>query len=127
MPLSNRRKILVVDDCPDNTTMLTSLLALHGHAAHGLTDSTELFHYVSEFSPDMVMLDLSMPELDGFCAAAQLRARGFSNPIVAVTGYSVPGLRERALALGFSDFLQKPVSLEDVDQLISRLFQRADA
>lgn len=121
MPLASRRKILVVDDCHDTIRMLADLLALRGHVAHGLTEPTELFCSVDEFSPDLVMLDLSMPKLDAFQAAAELRLRGFSNPVVAVTGYSATGLRERALALGFDDFLLKPVQMADIEKMLSRM------
>ncbi len=129
MPVSSEtcRRILVVDDCPDNASMLAKLLEVNGHLALGLTKPTALFLSVDEFSPDLILLDLSMPELDGFCAAAELRIRGFTKPIVAVTGYSAPGLRERAMAMGFNYFLLKPVRIEDVEQMLASLYPSTDA
>jgi len=106
-------KILIVDD--ENTGLRCLELALRKSDFLnylGLTDSTLARESFLKFKPDLVLLDLNMPNLDGFGVLAQIRAEesaGDFVPVMILTGDSTSEARSRAMAAGASDFLDKPV------------------
>jgi two-component system cell cycle response regulator DivK len=115
--------ILVVEDYED--TSLAMRLALEGKGYHILeaSDGERGVEVASRERPDVVLMDLNLPVLDGFAAAGRIRA----NPelketvIVAVTAYHDPELRARALAAGCNAFVTKPIDFEWLGELISNL------
>jgi signal transduction histidine kinase len=113
--LSNR--VLIVDDSADDIEMLERFLAGEDTVIRGLQDSTEAERAFAEFEPDLVLLDLHMPRLDGFEILRRLRdARsrlGFL-PVVVLTGDLGQVARNSALDLGADDFLTKPLDRQEV-------------
>ena len=104
------RRILVTDDNTDAADALAIMLKLVGHdvrIAHGGREALEI---AAEFRPDVIFLDIGMPEMDGFETARQLRrvAALDAAVLVALTGYGQEADRRRALEVGFDDFLVKP-------------------
>ncbi|MBA3820552.1 MAG: response regulator, partial [Deltaproteobacteria bacterium] len=107
------RRILVVDDNVDAASLLADLLRDLGHevaVAHDALDALDLFPV---FAPDVAILDIGLPGMDGHQLAAKLREHAAASPcrLVAVTGYGQAGDRTRALAAGFDVHLVKPVDL----------------
>jgi PAS domain S-box-containing protein len=107
-PLSGL-KILVVDDSPDNLFLLSRFLIADG--AHVITAENGIVAIEKCLSshPDLILMDLQMPVMDGHSATVELRAKGFTNPIFAVTAHAMKNDRDRALAEGFTAYLTKPI------------------
>ena len=107
-------KILLVEDNGANRYLATFLLENGGftviHAANGI----EALSQARLAQPDLILMDIQMPEMDGYEAARRLRDTPeiAQIPIVAVTSYAMAGDRERALALGFVGYLEKPIATE---------------
>lgn len=112
-PLLHRMKILVVDDDRVSVNLLEQLLQRHGYTrVMGITDSRMAVETCATFEPDLLLLDLIMPEVDGFAVLDALRSDASEDflPIVVLTGDVSEESKARALDAGAADFLIKPVS-----------------
>jgi PAS domain S-box-containing protein len=114
------KRVLVVDDNEDASAMLSALLAAFGHETRVAVDGLHALEIAHEFEPDIVLLDIGLPGLDGFHVARRLRKiPGCEQiPIVAITGYAAESDRERALRSGFSDHMAKPVDLDALKRAV---------
>jgi len=117
------RRILVIEDNADARAMLRHLLEAAGHEVHEASDGREGLAMALSLRPDVALVDLGLPGLDGYEIARQLRAADDRRTIllVAVTGYGSPEDRERSLLAGFDVHLVKPV---DPDMLAGVLARR---
>jgi putative two-component system response regulator len=111
-------RLLIVDDQPANVAMLRALLGQAGYTSvEGVTDPRAALGAFEAFQPDLVLLDLVMPELDGFAVLAQLRplipSDGFL-PVLVLTADDSAETKRRALAEGATDFLAKPLDPTEV-------------
>jgi PAS domain S-box-containing protein len=116
-----KRRILVVDDNLDAAESLQNLLQLQGHTVVACGSGREALEIVERFHPDLVLLDLGMPELDGLTTARLLRARVPPEPaprIVALTGWGQEADRQRTREAGIDAHLVKPVSLDSLRDLL---------
>ena len=112
-PELHRMKILIVDDDRMTVSLLEELLHRHGYLrVKGLTDSSRAFDACAAFEPDLILLDLMMPEVDGFAVLEALRGEPSERflPIVVLTADISEESKARALDAGATDFLVKPVS-----------------
>jgi DNA-binding NarL/FixJ family response regulator len=120
-------RILIVDDQHLNIEALEDLLDGAGYTAtRGITDPRQVAGEYTAFSPDLILLDLFMPGLDGFGVMAQLRpliALGDFLPILVLTGELAPEAKRRALGEGATDFLAKPLDTVEVLLRIHNLLQ----
>jgi CheY-like chemotaxis protein len=114
-------RILIVDDNEDAAEMLSALLGARGHVTSVAFDGQSALDLLGGFSPTIALVDIGLPGMDGHEVARQMRARGLTLPLVALTGYGQESDRARALAAGFDDHLVKPVSLSRIDELIQKL------
>jgi two-component system, sensor histidine kinase len=114
-------RVLIVDDCPDTTRSLSVLTRLWGHEARVAHDGARALEEARGFRPDVVLLDIGMPRLDGLEAARQLRQTPGMEGVmlVAVTGHGREEDRHRASQAGFDYFLLKPFSLESLEHLLT--------
>jgi signal transduction histidine kinase len=114
------KRVLVVDDSRDAAEMLASLLTLQGNDTRIAYDGQEAVHIALTYRPQLVLLDLGMPRMNGFEACQAIR-RGWSGGpppyIVALTGWGQDADRARTEQAGFDAHLVKPVQLEDVERL----------
>jgi len=108
--------ILVVDDEPENLELLEGVLAPAGHTIRTAGGGREALQAVEADPPDLILLDLMMPSVDGFEVCEMLRAnpRTAHIPIIIVTALAQLGVKERALTLGADDYLTKPIQPADV-------------
>jgi CheY-like chemotaxis protein len=111
-------RILVVDDVPANLKLLEDLLAQEGFTqVLGLTESEKVLELAAAFEPDLLLLDLHMPGLDGYAileSLARRKAEGEYLPVCVLTADATREARHKALALGAKDFLTKPFDKVEV-------------
>ena len=114
------RRILVVDDNEDAAEALALLLRLTGHETATAFDGIQAIDRAAEFHPDVVLLDIGMPRLDGYGTARAMRAApwGRDLTLVAVTGWGQPKDRDRTLEAGFNAHLVKPVATDALFEII---------
>jgi CheY-like chemotaxis protein len=123
---SLRAHVLVVDDGPDNLRLISHVLGRAGADVVTAAEGKAALACVAEAERagrpfDVVLMDMQMPEMDGYAATAELRRRGFTRPILALTAHAVPGTRESCLAAGCDDFATKPVDRHELIERIRRL------
>ena len=120
-------RILIVDDESADIRVLEWTLRLSKFAnIRSLTDSTKALDTYREFQPDLVLLDLYMPEIDGFTILKELRktmAEGDFLPVLVLTGFDTAETRTKAMAAGANDFLGKPIDCTEVMLRIRNLLQ----
>jgi len=121
-------KILVVDDDVHATTLLEKVLALKGHQATSVNDSSETIRVANSTTPDLILLDLMMPEPNGFEVCKMLRAdpNFAKTPIVIITAMDDNASKETAYSAGANDFLIKPFRMDDLAQTIQALIGKTE-
>jgi len=120
VPATPALRVLVVDDNRDAAEMTVEVLELWGYTASLAHSGRAALRSVDLRMPDVVLLDIGMPELDGYSVARQLRARPDGGPrcLIAVTGYGQPSDVQRALDAGMDAHLTKPVDLDALRRLL---------
>ena len=120
-------KILYVEDNEDNIFMLKNRLTRAGHTVVVATDGAQGVAMASSERPDVILMDLSLPVLDGWQATREIKAAADTGhiPVVALTANAMAGDREKALAAGCDDYDTKPVELPRLLGKIKRLVERA--
>lgn len=115
-------RVLLVEDNDDNRALLTHMLRSRGARVTAAASGAEALDAAENGSFELALVDLQMPEMDGFEVAHRLRAlpSGGGFPLVALTALTAPGVRERCLTTGFDDFVAKPVSLRRMGELLER-------
>jgi CheY-like chemotaxis protein len=115
------RCILVVDDSRDSAASLAMLLKLSGHDVHIAHDGFEAVEAAATLQPDVILLDIGMPRLDGYEAARRIRLqpRDKSLTLVALTGWAQAEDRRRSEDAGFDSHLVKPVDLAALEKLLA--------
>ena len=115
-------KILYVEDNPDNVYMLTRRLKKKGFELIIAGDGQEGIDKAIEESPDLILMDLSLPTMDGWTATAKIKKieEVKDIPIIALSAHAMPEHRDRAIKAGCSDYDTKPV---DIKRLLSKMEQ----
>ncbi|MGI5291771.1 response regulator transcription factor [Nonomuraea polychroma] len=116
-------RLLVVDDEPNIRELFSASLRMAGFEVLTAADGMEALRVAEESSPDLVMLDVMLPDLDGLALAGRLRSRGRRVPVVFVTAKDTPEDRIAGLGLG-EDYVTKPFSLEEVIARIRAVLRR---
>jgi len=120
-PIALPRRILIVDDNADAAASLALLLKISGHETQTANDGLEAVRTAETFLPDVVLLDIGLPKLNGFDACRQIRQQewGRSMKIVALTGWGQEGDRREATEAGFDAHMLKPVDYRDLMTVLS--------
>jgi two-component system, cell cycle response regulator DivK len=110
--MSTMKKILVVEDTEDNRQILRDLLGMAGYDMIEANDGAEGVSQAAQHKPDLILMDIQMPVMDGYEATRQIKANPELKaiPIVAVTSYALSGDEEKARAAGCDGYIAKPYS-----------------
>ena len=120
------RTILVADDKDSSRELIRVLLERSGYRVLEAADGEQALAHARQSPPDLILLDLQMPRLDGFGVLKELQTddRFHSVPVVALTAYAMHGDREKALAAGFTSYVTKPVNLIELRRHVAELLAR---
>jgi signal transduction histidine kinase/CheY-like chemotaxis protein len=113
--------ILVVDDNDAAAAGIGRLLELRGSRVSYAYDGRQALKRTAELSPDIVLLDVGLPDQDGYSVAKEMRIDGYSGKLIALTGFSTDEARERGKEAGFDHYLVKPAGLADLKRVIPEL------
>jgi two-component system, OmpR family, response regulator len=120
-------QLLLVDDEDNLRSMLQAALQHHGYDVHPVAGGREAMAAVPEVRPDLIVLDVMLPDLDGFEVCRRLRSEGVRTPVLFLTARDSTDDKVRGLTLGGDDYLAKPFSLEELVARIDAVLRRAGA
>ena len=118
------KTILIAEDDPASLEFIAEILRGRGYQVVEASNGAVALKLFQRFHPDLVVIDIQMPELDGFAVLRQLRHLPLTAPVIAVTAHAMAGDRERALAAGFDEYLTKPVEAARLRRRIEELLSR---
>jgi PAS domain S-box-containing protein len=117
-------RVLLVDDHRDTLDTLASVMTLAGMDVQATTSAHDAHQILEQFSPDVIVCDISMPVEDGLAFLAKVRARQAKIPAIAISAYTGPENRQRAVGGGFDDHLPKPVEPSELIRVIAATLRR---
>jgi two-component system OmpR family response regulator len=117
-------KLLVVDDEPSIRELLTASLRFAGFEVTAAADGAEALRQAEQTRPDLIVLDVMLPDMDGFTVTRKLRGRGREMPILFLTARDETGDKVTGLTVGGDDYVTKPFSLEEVVARIRAVLRR---
>jgi CheY-like chemotaxis protein len=115
-----KAKILVAEDVADSRDALVLMLKLAGYLCLEADNGRSAVELALREQPDLILMDLSLPEIDGLQAVRELRAEGASMPIIIASAYDDAKIRDQAQAAGVNDYLTKPFDFEQLKDLLQR-------
>jgi len=118
------KKLLLVEDSPDNRFLIQRFLSDSGATVIAANNGREGAEKAFTQDFDLILMDIQMPEMDGYESLRAIRARGFQKPIIALTAHALREERERAQREGFDDYLTKPVTKTSLIEKISRVLSQ---
>jgi two-component system, cell cycle response regulator DivK len=118
--------ILVIEDDPDNQFLVRILLEQGGYAVVGAGDGREGLETALRILPDLILLDLTIPAIDGWQLAAELKAKPSTRhiPVVALSAHTLPGDRSRAQEAGCDGFIAKPLDVPNFVQTVTGFLKK---
>ena len=115
-------KILIVEDNENNRCLFRDILIFHGYQVSVAADGQEGLALARELKPDLILMDIQMPGMDGMTAGGILRGDPATSglKIVALTSFAMRGDKEKILAAGFDGYLSKPISTRELPGMVKR-------
>lgn len=122
-PLPTNHRLLVVDDNPDALLVLRMLLEIKGYLVEACSSGKQALILADQDPPQAILLDISMPELDGYETCRRLRQQAWGQHVIviALTGYGQEADRQRSRDAGFDGHLVKPVDIDELTSLLTHL------
>jgi two-component system cell cycle response regulator DivK len=127
-----KTKILIIEDNEQNLYLLTFILKKHDYEVLQALNGLDGIEKVKKTNPDMILLDIQLPEMDGYEVARELRKIPESKiiPIIAITSYAMAGDREKALEAGCTGYLTKPINpdtfISSIEEFLPNAFLERD-
>lgn len=115
-------KILIVEDNDNNRSLFRDILIFHGYEVSVATDGHEGVALARELMPDLILMDIQMPGMDGMTAGGILKSDPATSElkIIALTSFAMRGDQEKFLAAGFDGYLSKPISTRELPDRVKR-------
>ncbi|MDZ4765732.1 MAG: response regulator [Chloroflexota bacterium] len=122
----SKGRILVVEDNLDNMTLIMDVLQSLGYETVLARDGEEGLRMAGTEKPDLVLMDLSLPKMDGWTATRKIKANPeiAHIPVIALTAHAMVGDRDRALEAGCDDYLTKPLNLRELAQKLTQFIEQ---
>jgi CheY-like chemotaxis protein len=117
------KKILIVEDIPMNQKLIRDILIYYGYEIIEAENGEEAVRIAKEQKPDLIIMDLQMPVMNGLEAIKILRNDPATKDIkiIAVTSFAMAGDREKVLAAGFDDYISKPLNTRELPEMVKKL------
>lgn len=124
--MADSAKILYVEDNPGNRILIQRVLSAEGHQVTFAENATEALESIKTNIFDLVLMDINLPDIDGYTLTNQLKQMDeFNNiPIIALTANVMKGDREKSLEAGCDGYIQKPIDVDDLPKQIAHYLQR---
>jgi CheY-like chemotaxis protein len=121
-------RVLIAEDNAVNRELLRELLEARGYAVLEACDGQEALQLIEQTQPDILLLDIGMPVLDGFGVIRKIRENPClaTMPVLAITAYAMQGDREKVMESGFNGYLSKPVNARALAEELERLLSKRD-
>ncbi|MCA1591278.1 MAG: response regulator [Acidobacteria bacterium] len=118
--------VLVVEDFEDNRFMMRRLLEMSGYRVVEAVNGQQAVEMAQGESPDIILMDLSLPKLDGLAATRRIREQGDMKkvPIIAVSAHDTADFHAEALAAGCNEYITKPIDFDQLIRLLDKLVNR---
>lgn len=122
-----RTNILYVEDNPGNRTLVRRILEAEGYTIREATDGPSGLEMAAQERPDLILLDINLPEIDGYDLAKRMRSMPNLQgvPILAVTANVMQGDRERTLEAGCNGYIQKPIDVDKLPEQVKAALDKA--
>jgi CheY-like chemotaxis protein len=120
-----RKRILIVEDNPLNMELVCVVLESHGYEAWQARTGTEALERLGTGKPDLIVMDIQLPGLDGLTLTKRLKQEPATQdiPVLALTAHAMKGDRDRILGAGCSGYIQKPIDIKELTNQVARLLQ----
>jgi len=117
------KKILIVEDIPMNRRLIRDILIYYGYEIIEAENGEEAVRIAREQKPDLIIMDLQMPVMNGLDAIKILKSDPVTKDIkvIAVTSFAMAGDREKVLAAGFDDYISKPLNTRELPEMVKKL------
>ena len=124
----DKKRVLVADDNPVSRELIREILEYDQYEVIEAGDGGEALEKVREHRPDLALLDIQMPVMDGTAVIREIRADPTLAhlPVAALTAYAMQGDRERALAAGFNSYITKPIEIPDFRAQVAKLLGKRE-
>jgi len=124
----DKKRVLVADDNPVSRELIREILEYYQYEVIEAGDGSEALAKMREHRPDLALLDIQMPVMDGTAVIREIRADPTLAhlPVAALTAYAMQGDRERALAAGFNCYITKPIEIPDFRAQIAKLLGKRE-
>lgn len=117
-------RILIVEDNKDTADSLANLLRIKGHETSVVYNAYKALETAKPYKADIVLLDIGLPDIDGYELVKRLRADDVHSIFVALTGYGEPEDIEKALDSGFDAHITKPIELDELEHIFGRFYMQ---
>ncbi len=122
----NRKTVLYVEDAVENRILVRRVLMAEGFQVVEAGSANEAYQVLTQTSPDLILMDINMPDVDGYTLTAEIRKmpKHSQIPIIAVTANVMRGDKERTLEAGCNGYIQKPIDIDILPNQIYRYLSR---